>query len=207
MAKKIVIFGGAFDPITPSHVDSTLIASTYFDEVWIMPCFKSLFGKNMADFHHRITMSVLAVMHLPNVYVTDVESTMPNSKSIDLLEGVISYFCNYSDDIERANIYFMLGGDNVEKMHTWPHVELLKKYYNFFIIPREGYAIPEGDMWYKHHPHIISDKRPIGGSSTQIRNLIANNQFLPIDFSPQIAAYIDKHGLYKPSIDIDTKPE
>lgn len=187
---KIAYFGGAFDPPTPSHVESAEILSANFDVVMIMPCFKSLFGKQMTDYRHRIEMCKLSVQHLHNVCVTDIESQVIGLGSLQILDHIVR---SHSMD----SVYFVLGGDNVEKMDTWPHFQQLITHYQFFILPRAGYAMPEEDMWYKHSPHVISSRRPRAGSSTEIRALRQKGMALPSDFKPEVIAYMNEHRLYE----------
>jgi len=49
---KVAILGGAFDCITNGHVQVAkfvLDTSKTFDEVWLMPCYSHIFGKNLAS--------------------------------------------------------------------------------------------------------------------------------------------------------------
>lgn len=60
---KIALFGGAFDPVTLSHVRVArrLVESGVVDRVELLPCYHSHYGKKMESGSDRVRMCQLAV--------------------------------------------------------------------------------------------------------------------------------------------------
>lgn len=61
---KVAILGGAFDPVTKGHIETAqlvLDVTGKFDEVWLMPCYQHLFGKEMTSPEQRLKMVEMAV--------------------------------------------------------------------------------------------------------------------------------------------------
>src|SRR5512146_179286 len=48
---RCAILGGAFDPVHNGHIELAqfVLDAGQFDELWLMPCWKHLFGKKMAN--------------------------------------------------------------------------------------------------------------------------------------------------------------
>jgi cytidyltransferase-like protein len=73
---KVAILGGAFDPIHNGHIQVAkfvLNTSTTFDEVWLMPAYNHMSGKNMLPAKHRIKMCELAAKADGRIKVFDYE--------------------------------------------------------------------------------------------------------------------------------------
>ncbi|GAG38665.1 unnamed protein product, partial [marine sediment metagenome] len=73
---KIAILGGAFDPITNGHIQTAkfvLDTSKEFDEVWLMPAYKHMSGKNMASVEARLVMCESAAKVDGRIKVFDYE--------------------------------------------------------------------------------------------------------------------------------------
>ena len=65
---NIGILGGSFDPITCGHIDLAkyVLNSQYnIDQIWLLPCYKSLTGKKLQDSIHRLNMCELAIQNEP----------------------------------------------------------------------------------------------------------------------------------------------
>ena len=74
---KVATLGGAFDPITLGNIEVAryvLNTSKTFDEVWLLPCYGHMFGKEMASSEQRVAMCKLAI-HDPRIKVCEYEIT------------------------------------------------------------------------------------------------------------------------------------
>ena len=73
---RVAILGGAFDPIHKGHIQLAqfvLNTSGQFDEVWLMPNFRSISGKEMVSAEHRLKMCEIAAKVDNRIKVFDYE--------------------------------------------------------------------------------------------------------------------------------------
>ena len=57
--KRIAVYGGSFDPPTKSHMDLIDIVAnktSFFEEVWVIPCGKREDKPQMSEGQHRVDM-------------------------------------------------------------------------------------------------------------------------------------------------------
>ena len=70
---NVLLFGGAFNPITKGHlaVAQKVLAMTgnTFAQLWFLPCYESKWGKQMASYEDRLTMIKLAVNDIHNIAI------------------------------------------------------------------------------------------------------------------------------------------
>lgn len=196
--KKVALFGGSFDPPTLAHqyvVDLTLM-NCPIDEVWMMPCYKSLYGKNLQADNHRLNMLSLQVnlfKQSDKVKVSAWEvSNKVVGKTFDIIERLVD---EWKDEYE---FWFVIGGDNVDKVisHWYRGKELTQKH-NFIIIPRKGYT-PQTDWWKKENNFIAGTPENASDiSSTSVREQIRNGATEIKELAKPVYDYIIQHNLYK----------
>jgi nicotinate-nucleotide adenylyltransferase len=56
--RKIAVYGGSFDPVTLGHtrVAEIVLNTCDVDQVWFMPCYKSLYEKKLGSSYDRINL-------------------------------------------------------------------------------------------------------------------------------------------------------
>jgi len=179
----IVIMGGAFDP---PHLGHTMVASIALskidcDEFWILPCYESAFGKNMSNFDHRVEMCKRAFEWVlgENIDVMSLEKDYKPKNSLEFITGLFTDILDREDD----KITFVVGEDNWNDRHKWHRWEELEKMVEFFVVGRG-----EGGNMTVSIPNI---------SSTQVRNLVAEDGNFEDFTSTGVANYIKENGLYK----------
>src|SRR5512146_215517 len=85
---RVALFGGSFNP---PHVGHQLLAlyvleTEPVDELWLVPCWRHPFEKELAPFEHRLRMTEAAAAALgPRARVSDVEARLGGDKSRTLL--------------------------------------------------------------------------------------------------------------------------
>lgn len=193
MNTRIGLFGGAFDPFTKCHkkVIESLFEQNIVDKIYILPCYKSAYDKNMQPFEDRIKMCQMVANEFENVIVSDFEKKYNfNGQTYPTL---LKFFETHKDI--NTDYYFIIGMDNANKIDTWDNWEEILKIINFIIIPRPNY-IRDNKKWYNKDPHILLDIEENHGSSTEVRNDIKNNRKSNL-IDDYIYDYIVENKLYK----------
>ena len=210
---QVAILGGAFDPCTLAHieiVELVLKASRWADEVWLMPAYQHMDGKQMAPPEHRLEMLKLAVQNDGRIKVCDYEiKHQLHGETFHLLNKLI-----HDKEYENYRFAFIIGIDRANTITDWYNSdELLKLDVPFVVIPRQGIARDVTVNWYLTRPHIYiqdegNDCLISKVSSTQARNLLyprksyggehwsaANKALLRI-VNQSVLDYIYKNDLY-----------
>lgn len=210
---KVAIYGGAFNPITNGHIQVArflLNTSKEFDEVWIMPAYQHMYGKEMVSPEHRLKMCELAasVDKRIKIFPFEIENK---------LQGETYYFVKKLKEEtlnEQYHFSIVIGLDNANTFDKWVNYELLERLIRFVVMPRKGYK-PIDNAWYFKEPHIYLHEDPdaLEVSSTEIREMIkgiehvshySNSAFyveeaqqkLCTKISPEVYKYIIKNKLY-----------
>ena len=193
--KKVALIGGAYDPIHIGHIQMAFETSKLdiFDEVWIMPCYKSGWGKTMTGYYHRLKMCYLAMTYINsitkgNVSISNYEiRNKITGKTYEILERM-------SIDFPDTEFSIVIGQDNADNIEKWERYNYITEKYQFVVCPRDSKT---HKLWYFKNPHIlISNKLPTI-SSSDIRKNIRNDferyvRYVP----PDVLDYIINEGIY-----------
>lgn len=196
---KVAILGGAFDPITIGHIQTAqfvLNSSGEFDEIWIMPAFKHMYGKEMAAAQDRLEMCKLAAEVDKRIKV------FPFEINNELAGETYNFFKRLKTDDklnERYNFSMVIGQDNANTFHKWVNFEELERMVRFVVIPRKGIERDMDVDWYLKAPHIFLNKETdiMEISSTQIREGMKSKfRGMTSGLNPEVLKYIITHKLY-----------
>jgi len=175
MIKRIGIFGGSFNPPHKGHVEICrhIFKRNDVDQIWIVPCFKHPFDKDLAVYEDRIIMCRFAFSEFfGRVKISDVEKILGD---VSYTVRTLDYFkARYPD-----NKYFLImGSDTAEDAPTWKEAGRLRTLASIIEVPR-------------------GDSSPISNiSSTDVRSAIKfGNKFAEL-VPRDVAVYIVTHGLY-----------
>ena len=203
---SVAILGGAYNPIHNGHIQLAqfvLNTTNEFDEVWLMPPYEHMFGKNMVDAEHRLEMCKLAAKVDNRIKVFDYEIH-------NKLKGETYYFFKrlkeekeiMGQPAENFRFAMIIGLDNANIFHKWINFENLEKLARFVIIPRKGVERDLNVDWYLKPPHLFlnSETTIMDISSTEIREKL-NNQIEEHEIlkylDKNVWEYIINHNLYK----------
>ena len=203
---QVAILGGAFDPVTIGHIELAqfvLKTSKWADEVWLMPAYQHMDGKNMISSEHRIEMLKLATKNDGRIKVSDYEIKHQ-------LHGETYHMLNkltHDSEFENYRFAFVIGIDRANTIKDWYNSnELLKLDVPFIVCPRNGFTRDEKVNWYLQFPHLyIHDEGnfPITNvSSTMVRDTlkIHKNSDLTYELlkkiNPDVLKYIILNKLY-----------
>lgn len=134
---KIIIFGGAFNPIHQTHVEVALQASSKLkSEVWFdvsaKPRWKS---ESVLAKTQRKRLVKAAIKDYPNLKLCEEVPTF------DHVTYTIDTMLYLKDKYPKYDFYFLIGTDQVNKLHKWKEIDSLVKMLQFIYVKREGYTL------------------------------------------------------------------
>lgn len=196
--RKIVIFGGSFNPAAKHHRQIAERLTELFDLVMIVPCGPRS-DKVSVDgslLNHRQEMVRLNFSDLPKIQFD----------FYDLEHGVYTptYLLHqkYQAQFPDAQIWYAVGGDIIigggkkqsEIHRVWHQGEKVWQELNFFIIFRPGYNIHPEDMPPFSELLVIED---IVGTGSMIRHFISEGKPVNNLVLPEVLKYIKQNRLYE----------
>lgn len=183
---RIGLYGGGFDPVHPGHILVAQTVKPYVDQVWLMPCYGHVFGKQPISPTHRLEMCRLATQGLPNILVNDFEiAVQSDGVAYHTLQDIAK---KYGHDFQ-----FVIGQDNADHMDKWRFADRLLSEFSFIVL---SCGTPGLD-WYRRPPHIFIETPITSKRSTHIRDMLyEQNNEVRSHLAPVVFDYIREHGLY-----------
>jgi nicotinate-nucleotide adenylyltransferase len=192
---RIGLYFGSFNPIHVGHVQiaQKTLDQFHLDEVWLMVSPQNPFKEtnDLAPDQDRLAMARLASEGIPNLYVNDLEFSLPRpSFTITTVKLLRS---------ERPNssFYLIMGEDNLHSLHLWKNAEDLLQLVEVIVYPREAQPVvfPAVLQRYRDRIHSISGNI-IPVSATEIRAQF-KARLTPNDMlHPRVLQYIQQQHLY-----------
>ncbi|WVH37001.1 nicotinate-nucleotide adenylyltransferase [Mycoplasmoides gallisepticum] len=184
--KKIIIFGGSFNPIHNGHVNiaTKALEQIKADRIYFVPTYKSTFKQafNISDIHRKKMIQNIIKLN-DRFHFNWYELNIQNDKSYLTVKYFKKKFAN-------AQIYFLIGSDNLEKFHLWDEAEMMAKDCQMLYYLRDNQFSDHENIKKFNFLKIDGDNYQI--SSTKIRN---GTQVIGC-VSDKNLAYINEHGLY-----------
>lgn len=188
--KRIIIYGGSFDPPTTAHIAITkkALEQPGFDEVWLMPCSYRKEKITQASDTQRLDMLKLVkknYFHNPNrLKICDIELNLPKpSETVLTYKYLLKAF-------PEMTFCFIFGSDSYLTITDWKDGKWLLSNMEILVVPRPGYPLPAGSAPACLHV----DQHPI--SSTEVRALVRERASLNGKITPSIEGYIKRNCLY-----------
>ncbi|MCK7484771.1 MAG: nicotinate (nicotinamide) nucleotide adenylyltransferase [Bacillus subtilis] len=189
----IVVFGGAFNPPTIAHkaIHHHIVNQLPVDLFIYLPVSNHYTKRSLESNFHRMQMLNLMTKALDNVIVSPMEFEDPEYR------GTYQSLVRIQERYPAKEVAFVIGADNLFKLHKWINAESLLSEFRFIVIPRDDIAIAplfESDPFLRRHQkqfiHLpLFDSRV---SSTHFRD-----SFDPSLVDKQVFEYINLHGLYR----------
>ena len=184
--KKIGIYGGTFDPIHDAHL---ILAREAREQLGLMEVRFVLAAQSpdkvdqqSANAEARWEMLRVAIDGEPGFAASRIELDRPApSYTIDTVEA----FHAAQPD---AELFFLLGEDNLAGLPRWHRFETLRKLVRFVVLDRTGAAPDMGHLMIR---------RRIDISSTVIRNRVAIGQSIRYLVPEAVEQIIRCEQLYK----------
>lgn len=188
---KLGIYGGSFDPV---HLGHLLVAQAAIEElalnrIFFVPAAQSPFkpANKPAPDAVRLQLLRLALVGRIDCEVDDQE----------IRRGGISYTADtlrhYADRFPGAELFYLIGEDNVAKLNEWREPETLAQLAKFVAIPRPGGTPPLFPAPFQGR---ILKGFPFAVSSSEIRARAKACLTLENLVPASVAEAIAKSGVY-----------
>jgi nicotinate-nucleotide adenylyltransferase len=182
---KIGIYGGTFDPIHHGHLilarearEKLGLEKLIFVPARIAPHKRAAF----ASAEMRLSMLQAAVERENGLEVDDCELRRPPpSYTIDTVESIQARKSG-------ADIYYLIGEDNLAGLANWRQFDRLQKLVRFVVLDRTGAEATHG------YPIIA---RKIDISATGIRKRVASGQSIRYLVPESVEEIIRRNNLYR----------
>lgn len=210
--RSIGILGGTFDPIHHGHLRLALEACEKLglDQVRLVPLnIPPHRSKPVASADHRVAMIKLAITDQPRLCIDECELERNDvSYTIETVRSL-------RRDHETTPLCLIVGHDAFNKIDTWHQWESLLDYVHIIVANRPGESIDDApeqvlEWTQKHFTKNLSDinNKPNGFiyfieipmldiSSSQIREILKNNQSVDELLPLNTLSYIKSHNLYQ----------
>lgn len=188
MKRRIGILGGTFNPVHNTHlfIASKVQEALSLDEVRLMPTYlpphKS--SKSVISAKHRLAMLEKAVAQYPYLSIETFE--IEQQKKLYSYETMKQLTARHPDE----EYFFIIGGDMIESLSHWYHIESLKELVTFVGVGRVGYQSDEHDDIYR------LDLPLSQVSSSYIRDEVASGRRIDFLVPASVLNYIQEEGLY-----------
>ena len=154
---NIAILGGAFNPVTISHVElaKLILKETDVSEVWITPCYEHL-EKKLESPEDRLEMIEIVIGNEKNIKAFDYEiRNKLHGETYIFLDKLLN-----DEQYNECDFSFILSMDRANEIDKfYKSVELLKLPIRFIVCYRPGIKEDENVDWYLKDPHVfIKDK-------------------------------------------------
>ena len=204
MKRKIILFGGTFDPVHHGHttVAQSAVDQIGADKLIFIPakCSPHKQSHPQASDHCRMAMLALAVAGNDKFSVSDCELKRPSpSYSLD----TINFFRqSYGAD---AKLYWLIGADMVRALGAWHKIERIVERCSLCIMTRPGY---KDGGFTSLEPILAPDQiqqlsrdmitvPSVDISSSGIREILASGGDISEMVHPQVLSYIRENQLYR----------
>lgn len=191
MSKKIIIFGGTFNPIHYGHLFLTEEALTIlkYDRIILIPtnipAHKS--SIDLVEVKHRLAMLKMAVKGYKIIFIDDCEI---KRGGISYMIDTLMYIKKEYKLIEKPAL--VIGDDLVNSFNKWKDAEKIPDHADIIIAHRK--YIKELKIDIKHR---YIDNKILSISSSEIRERIRKKMSIRFLLPEEVYEYIKKNNLYK----------
>lgn len=211
--RRVGIYGGTFDPLHNGHLEVARRVLELFelDEVMFVPACVPPHKRNLklTSAFHRFAMLALATAADQRLLVSTVELDAPHRPY------AVDTVARMQDETRR--LFFIIGADSWSEITTWHEWRRLIEMCDLIVVTRPGYVVEATVDGFadargmdqrainelievKTSPRVfLTDIAMIDVAATEVRATVRAGEFekLKTKVPPSVAAYIEKHGLYK----------
>ena len=200
--KKIILFGGSFDPIHTGHlrVAHYTLGELDADELIFIPARRSPHKTDSpTPEQHRFAMIAKAIDGIDGFSVSDCELSRPEPSYT--LDTVRFFRDQLGPDVV---LHWLIGADQLTDLEKWYCVGDLLNECRISVMVRAGYPLPDFSRFEGFFSSVrieqlkgdIIQTPQIDLSSTDIRGQLSRGNIFPDALPPAVLAYITEHHLY-----------
>jgi len=193
--KKIILFGGTFDPVHLGHLILAQEAQNFLsaEKVFFVPCYQSphKLGQKAVHWKHRIKMLSLAIKTNHRFFVSDYEI---KQKGISYAYNTVKHFYKKH---KGYKIYFLMGLDSLLEFKSWKNWAEILKMATIIVGERLVKNVKKVNDLIKTKKVILLYSPKIEISANNIRKQVQENKSVKYLVTPEVEKYIIKHKLYK----------
>lgn len=174
--KRIAIFGGTFSPIHKGHLmmAETARKKNKIDEVWFIPCGNPPHRQNKGllppSLRYKLVKSeIKGKKHFKALDIEIKKKT--KSYTYQTVKKLIS---KYRLTPDKYELFFIVGQDEFEKLHTWKCPAKLSELVEYIVLPREKKKIVKPNVRKIKWKRLVAKK--INISAEEIRDNLKNNK-------------------------------
>jgi nicotinate-nucleotide adenylyltransferase len=193
----IIVFGGAFNPVTNAHIEVYKYINTKFDNIKFifLPVSSAYTKSDLVGNYHRVNMLELATQENRNVFISGLE--ISDSDFLGTYQSLLRISDNYNDDIA-----FVVGADNLKNMDKWINVVGILSEFKIIVLGRNKIdpikTIRSNKVLQRYESSfIIFEDFEMNISSTGFRNSFDKNIVPKIVYD-----YIIENELYRGEDDV-----
>jgi nicotinate-nucleotide adenylyltransferase len=211
--RRVGIYGGTFDPVHNGHLQVARRVLQFFelDEVIFVPAWVPPHKRNakLTSAFHRFAMVALATEADQRLLVSTIELDVPDRPY------AVDTVARMQDETRR--LFFIIGADSWSEITTWHEWRRLVAMCDLIVVTRPGYVVEAkvdnfadvrgqesqavGELVEKETvPRVfLTDIAMIDVAATEVRAAACAGELakLKTKVPPSVAAYIEKHGLYR----------
>ena len=194
MSLRLGLFGGSFDPVHDAHLALARLALSelHLDRVlWIPAGQPWQKQRRLSPAADREAMLRLAIAGEPRFALDRRE----------LLRQGPSYTLDTVRELQAeqpgAQLVLLIGQDQYAGLHTWAGWQELLQRVTLAVANRPG-PLPAVDAEVLRQPHRVLPLPMLDIAATDIRARVARGERIDHLVPPEVARYIDQHGLYRP---------
>lgn len=185
--KNVILFGGTFDPIHNGHIAIAKYAlkELEHDQVWFLVAKKPRWKRGVTPTLKRLKMVELAIYDYPDFELCTYEIDKAGNKTnytIDTIEGLMDIY-------PYLNFTYLIGADQLDKLHLWKDINRLSKMISFVVIKRPNYKLNMKNA-INYNVTILNYEGP-NISSSDIRFQYDKNKVPPL-----VHQYVINHYLF-----------
>jgi nicotinate-nucleotide adenylyltransferase len=193
MTRRAGLFGGSFDPVHNAHVAlaHAALSALRLNEVRWVPTgqpWQKL--RRITEAEHRVAMVQLAIADEPRFLLDRIEVDREGpSYTLDTVRTLHAAQ-------PQTEWVLIIGQDQYAALHTWRDWQTLLSLVVLAVANRPG-ELPRPHEDVLRHPHQVVPLNMLDISATDIRQRVSRGADIQHLVPPEVARYIETHGLYR----------